>query len=113
VVAGVGEMGRCPEFLDPSRFRNLVDAFEQHERLAHLLNAFAEAATREVQLLLGSENPFLQEMQLATALRTVTISRDAEVTFALVGPLRLDYRKVAGSLAWWSDEIQRRKPTSV
>jgi len=113
VVSGVGEMGRCPEFLDPSRFRNLVDAFEQHERLAHLLNAFAEAATREVQLLLGSENPFLQEMQLATALRTVTIRGGAEVTFALVGPLRLDYRKVAGSLAWWSDEIQRRKPTSV
>lgn len=113
VVSGLGEMGRCPEFLDPSRFRNLVEAFEQHERLAHLLNAFAEAATRDVQLLLGSENPFFQGMPLATALRTVTISRNAQVTFALVGPLRLDYRKVAGSLAWWSDEIQRRKPTSV
>lgn len=113
VVAGLGEMGRCPEFLDPSRFRNLVEAFEQHERLAHLLNAFAVAATSEVQLLLGSENPFFQEMPLATALRTVTINKNAQVTFALVGPLRLDYRKVAGSLAWWSEEIQRRKPTSV
>ena len=113
VISGVGEMGRCPEFLDPARFRNLVEAFEQHERLAHLLNAFAEASTREVQLLLGSENPFFQEMPLATALRTVTLSKQVQVTFALVGPLRLDYRKVAGSLAWWSDEIQRRKPTSV
>ena len=113
VVAGLGEMGRCPEFLDPSRFRNLVEVFEQHERLAHLLNAFAEAAAQDVQLLLGSENPFFQEMPLATALRTVTVSKGAQVTFALVGPLRLDYRKVAGSLAWWSDEIQRRKPPTV
>ncbi len=113
VVSGLGEMGRCPEFLDPARFRNLVEVFEQHERLAHLLNAFAVAASAEVQLLLGSENPFFQEIPLATALRTVTLNKSAQVTFALVGPLRLDYRKVAGSLAWWSEEIQRRKPTSV
>jgi len=113
VVSGLGEVGKCPEFLDPSRYRNLVEVFEQHERLAHLLNAFAEAATRDVQLLLGSENPFFQEMPLATALTTVTISKDAQVTFALVGPLRLDYRKVAGSLAWWSGEIQRRNPPNV
>jgi len=113
VGAGLGELGNCPEFLDRSRFRDLVATFEQHERLAHLLNAFAEAATQEFQLLLGSENPFLPGMPLATALRTVTVSRHAQVTFALVGPLRLDYRKVAGSLAWWSDEIQRRKPSSV
>lgn len=113
VVAGVGEMGRFPEFLDAARFRDLVEAFEQHERLAHLLNAFAEAATQDVQLLLGSENPFFQEMPLATALRTVTVSKGAQVTFALVGPLRLDYRKVAGSLAWWSEEIQRRNPPTV
>jgi len=113
VVAGLGELGRCPEFLDPARFRALIETFEQHERLAHLLNAFAEAARGQVQLLLGSENPFLQEMPLATALRTVTVRRNAQVTFALVGPLRLDYMKVAGSLAWWSEEIQRRGPASV
>lgn len=113
LVAGLGEMGRCPEFLDPVRFRALVEIFEQHERLAHLLNAFAQAATEQVQLLLGRENPYLQEMPLATALRTVAIHPDAQVTFALVGPLRLDYRKVAGSLAFWSEEIQRRGPRPV
>lgn len=110
VVSGLGEMGRRPEFGDPARFRGLVEAFEQHERLARLLGAFAEASTREVQLLLGSENPVLQELPLATAMRTVSLGDHAQVTFALFGPLRLDYRKVAGSLAWWSEEIQRRLP---
>lgn len=112
VVSGLGEMGRCQEFLDPARFRLLVAAFEQHERLARLLGAFAEAASREVHLLLGSENPYLNEMPLATALRTVTVNPGAQVTFALVGPLRLDYRRVAGGLAWWSEEIQRRTPAA-
>jgi heat-inducible transcriptional repressor len=113
VVAGLGILGRIPEFGDASRFRELVDAFEQHERLAHLLNAFAQAATREVQLLLGTENPYFNKMPLATALRTVTVRRNQHVTFALVGPLRMDYVKLVGSLAWWSDEIQRREPSSA
>ena len=113
VVAGLGELGRVREFGEPGAFRSLVEAFEQHERLARLLNAFAESATREVQLLLGSENPFLQDIPLATALRTVTIRKNEQITFALVGPLRMDYVKLVGSLAWWSEEIQRRKPSSV
>jgi heat-inducible transcriptional repressor len=113
VVAGLGELGRVREFGDPGAFRSLVEAFEQHERLARLLNAFAESATRQVQLLLGTENPFLPEMPLATALRTVTVRRHEQITFALVGPLRQDYGKLVGSLAWWSEEIQRRKPSSV
>jgi heat-inducible transcriptional repressor len=113
VVAGLGELGRAREFGEPGAFRSLVEAFEQHERLARLLNAFAESATREVQLLLGTENPFLQNIPLATALRTVTVRKNEQITFALVGPLRMDYVKLVGSLAWWSDEIQRRKPSSV
>jgi heat-inducible transcriptional repressor len=113
VVAGLGLLGRIPEFGEASRFRSLVEAFEQHERLAHLLNAFAQAATREVQLLLGTENPYFNEIPLATALRTVTVRKNQHVTFALVGPLRMDYVKLVGSLAWWSDEIQRREPSSA
>ena len=113
VVAGLGELGRIREFGEASSFRSLVETFEQHERLARLLNAFAESATREVQLLLGTENPYLQEIPLATALRTVTLRKNEQITFALVGPLRMDYVKLVGSLAWWSDEIQRRKPRSV
>ena len=113
VVAGLGRLGRIPEFGDASRFRKLVETFEQHERLAHLLNAFARAAAREVQLLLGTENPYFNEFPLATALRTVTVRRSQHFTFALVGPLRMDYVKLVGSLAWWSEEIERREPTSA
>ena len=113
VVAGLGALGRAREFVEPGAFRSLVETFEQHERLARLLNAFAESATREVQLLLGTENPFFHEMPLATALRTVTVRRNEQITFALVGPLRMDYVKLVGSLAWWSEELQRNKPSAV
>jgi heat-inducible transcriptional repressor len=113
VVAGLGELGRMPEFEDSHRFRDLVQAFEEHQRLARLLNAFAEASVREVKLLLGSENPYLQDMPLATAMRTVSLPGDEIITFALVGPLRMNYVRLLGGLSWWSDEINRRIPRSV
>ena len=113
VVSGIGLLGKVPEFGEAGRFRSLVEAFEQHERLAHLLNAFAQAASGEVQLLLGTENPFFNEMPLATALRTVSLRKNQHITFALVGPLRMDYVKLVGTLSWWSEQVQRRKPTNV
>lgn len=108
VVSGLGGLVRLPDFEDLDRFRTLVAAFEEHERLARLLNAFAQAAAEEVQLLLGSENPYLESMPLATALRTIALGPDTRVTFALVGPMRTDYAKLLGGLNWWSGELLRQ-----
>jgi heat-inducible transcriptional repressor len=108
LVSGLGRMGGLPEFEDVSRFRGLVAAFEEKGRLARLLNAFAERASEDIQLLLGSENPYLDGWPLATAVRTVGLGPAGYVTFALVGPLRMDYGRVMGGLRWWSGQIQRR-----
>lgn len=108
VLSGLGELGKLPEFEDARRFRELVEAFEEHERLARVLNAFAEAAGRELTLLLGSENPFLPALPLATAMRTLDLPGAERVTFAFVGPLRMDYGRVLGGLDWWSAELLRR-----
>ncbi len=110
VVAGLGTLGDLPEFEDLEAFRALVRAFEEQERLARLLNAFAEAAALRVHLLLGSENPFLGPMPLATAVRTVAIGQGEAATFAVVGPLRMDYGRLLGGLQWWSEEVGRRNP---
>lgn len=113
VVAGVGALGKTPEFGDPSRFRHLVEAFEGHRRLAELLNAFAQSATHQVQLLLGSENPYLPSMPLATAMRTISLPQSERIALALVGPLRTDYTRMLGGLAWISDEIDHRSNRSL
>lgn len=108
IVSGLRELARMPEFDDADRFKRLVAAFEEHGRLAQLLNAFAEAASRDVTLLLGSENPFLSDIPLATALRTVPIGGGEGATFAFIGPLRVDYPRVVGTLAWWGQAVRRR-----
>lgn len=109
LVSGLGSLGGFPEFEDLARFRGLVATFEEHGRLARLLNAFAGSASEDVQLLLGSENPFLQGWPLATAVRTVALGSAGFVTFALVGPLRMDYGLVMGGLRWWSLQVERRQ----
>jgi heat-inducible transcriptional repressor len=109
LISGLGSLGAQPEFEDVARFRSLVAAFEEHGRLARLLNAFAGEAVEDVQFLLGSENPYLQAWPLATAVRTIALGPAGFVTFALVGPLRMDYRRVMGGLRWWSTQVQRRQ----
>lgn len=113
VVAGLGTLGQFPEFEDFEAFRALIGAFEAQERLARLLNAFAEASASQVQLLLGSENPYLGDMPLATAVRTVPVGLGDVATFAVVGPLRMNYGRLLGGLEWWSEELARRNPWGV
>lgn len=110
VVSGVGRLGALPEFEDLERFRALVQAFEEHERLVRLLNAFTDAAARKVTLLLGAENPYLPAMPLATALSSASFGQEDCITFAFVGPLRMDYARLLGSMDWWSGELARRHP---
>lgn len=109
LMAGLGQLGGLPEFEDVARFRALMAAFEEHGRLARLLNAFADRASEDVQLLLGTENPYFEAWPLATAVRTVALGPAGFVTFALVGPLRMDYGRVLGGLRWWSRQVQRRR----
>jgi len=113
VVTGLGALGKTPEFGDPGRFRHLVEAFEGHRRLAQLLNAFAQSATEEVQLLLGSENPYFPSIPLATAMRTVSLPQNERIALALVGPLRMDYTRMLGGLKWISEEIDQRIQRSL
>lgn len=109
LVSGLGQLGQLPEFDDLERFRNMVAAFEEQESLARLLNAFADQARSGVQLLLGSENPYLANFPLATLVRTVQLGPAGFVTFALVGPLRMDYPKILAGLDWWGREVDRRR----
>jgi heat-inducible transcriptional repressor len=109
LVSGLGQLGQLPEFDDLERFRGMVAAFEEQELLARLLNAFADQARSGVQLLLGSENPYLASFPLATLVRTVHLGPAGFVTFALVGPLRMDYQKTLAGLDWWGREVDRRR----
>jgi heat-inducible transcriptional repressor len=108
LVAGLGQIGSLPEFDDLARFRGLVAAFEEQERLARLLNFFSDRAKAEVQLLLGSENPYFTALPLATLVRTIELGPGASVTFALMGPMRMDYARALGGLRWWSQQLARR-----
>lgn len=109
LVSGVGQLGHLPEFDDVERFRGMVAAFEEQELLARLLNAFGEQARSEVKLILGSENPFLADFPLATLVRTVRLGPEGFVTFALVGPLRMDYPRALAGLDWLGQEMDRRR----
>jgi heat-inducible transcriptional repressor len=52
-------------------------------------------------------------MPLSTAVRTVPLGGETWATFALVGPLRVDYARLLGGLGWWSRQLALRQSGSV
>ncbi len=108
VIQGLSQLTRLPEFEDLDRLKHLVENFEEQSRLAHLLNAFAEKASKDTQVILGSENPYLSNLGLATSVRRVQLDKSGYVTLALIAPMRMDYPHVLGGLSWWANEISNR-----
>ncbi|MFM8233846.1 MAG: heat-inducible transcriptional repressor HrcA [Holophagaceae bacterium] len=108
VVQGLSQLTRLPEFEDLDRLKHLVENFEEQSRLAHLLNAFAEKASKDTQVILGSENPYFSNLGLATSVRRVQLDPLGHVTLALIAPLRMDYPHVLGGLSWWANELNHR-----
>ncbi|MFM8430256.1 MAG: HrcA family transcriptional regulator, partial [Holophagaceae bacterium] len=108
VIQGLSQLTHLPEFEDLDRLKHLVENFEEQSRLAHLLNAFAEKASKDTQVILGSENPYLSNLGLTTTVRRVQLDKSGYVTLALIAPMRMDYPHVLGGLSWWAKEISNR-----
>ncbi len=108
VIQGLSQLTHLPEFSDLDRLKNLVEYFEEQSRLVHLLSAFSEKASKSTQVILGSENPYLSNLGLATTVRHVQLDSSGFVTLALIAPMRMDYPHVLGGLSWWANEISNR-----
>jgi heat-inducible transcriptional repressor len=91
-VSGAINMLDHPEFWDIETTRQLLRTFEQKERLAELMTAFAGDAG--VRVTIGEENP-VNEMRECTLITSTYMYRDQVLgILGVVGPRRLPYREV-------------------
>jgi heat-inducible transcriptional repressor len=91
-VSGAINMLDHPEFWEIEQTRALLRTFEQKERLAELMTAFAGDAG--VRVTIGEENP-VNEMRECTLITSTYMYRDQVLgILGVVGPRRLPYREV-------------------
>lgn len=106
VISGVGHLFRYEEFQDPGRMKSIMDYVRDK---ANLLRLFHPMATDEaIRFRIGSENEEKSMQDNSLISRIYPINGTDRGGIALIGPVRMNYRKSANSLMAFSDALSKR-----
>lgn len=98
-TSGATNMLKYPELGDLQKASELLEKFEDKEELSHLLEgtAWKEGETG-IQVYIGNETPVqnMEDCSLVTA--TYHMPEGAQGTIGIIGPKRMDYKKVVSTL---------------
>ncbi|MDY3118868.1 MAG: heat-inducible transcriptional repressor HrcA [Peptoniphilus sp.] len=106
VMAGVGHLFRYVEFQDAGRMKAMMDYV--HDK-ANLLRLFHPLSNDEaIRFRIGSENE--EETMQANSLisRMYPMNGTDRGGIALIGPMRMNYKKSANSLMAFTDALSKR-----
>ncbi|MCR4960980.1 MAG: heat-inducible transcriptional repressor HrcA [Lachnospiraceae bacterium] len=104
-TSGTNNILKYPELSDKERAGELIHAFEEKRPLTELaLDSLANESTG-IQVYIGNESPIesLRDCSVVTA--TYELEDGIRGTIGIVGPKRMDYDKVVGTLKKLRDQL--------
>lgn len=98
-TSGTGNIFRYPELADNGRASELVVAFEEKQQLSNLIQErLADEAGTGIQVYIGEETPVQSMRDCSVVTATYELGDGMKGTIGIVGPKRMDYDKVIGTL---------------
>ena len=98
-TSGTNNIFRYPELADQQRASELINAFEEKQLLGELLLDTAEEGERtDIQVYIGNETPVQSMRDCSVVTATYELGDGMKGTIGIVGPKRMDYDKVIGTL---------------
>ena len=98
-TSGANNIFRYPELADHQKASELINTFEEKKLLGELLqDAVPEGGSTGIQVYIGSETQVksMEDCRVVTA--TYELGGGMKGTIGIVGPKRMDYDKVVGTL---------------
>lgn len=98
-TSGATNMLKYPELGDLQKTSELLEKFEDKEELSHLLEGtVGKEGETGIQVYIGNETPVqnMEDCSLVTA--TYQMPEGAKGTIGIIGPKRMDYKKVVSTL---------------
>lgn len=99
-TSGATNILKYPEIGDISKTSELLEKFEDKEELSHLLEETTgnKDDSNDIQVYIGEENPVqnMEDCSIVTA--TYKMPEGATGTIGILGPKRMDYKKVVSTL---------------
>lgn len=104
-TSGATNMLKYPELGDISKTSELLETFEDKTELSHLLEKTVGDDSDDIQVYIGEEAPGqnMKDCSLITA--TYKMPEGAKGTIGIIGPKRMDYKKVVSTLKNLTGEL--------
>ena len=98
-TSGTNNIFRYPELTDNGKASELVGTFEEKQQLSSLIQeSLEDEAGTGIQVYIGDEAPIKSMKDCSVVTATYELGEGMKGTIGIVGPKRMDYDKVIGTL---------------
>ena len=106
-TSGTNNIFRYPELADNARASELINTFEEKQQLSGLIqDALAEGNSETgIQVYIGNETPVQSMKDCSVVTATYELGEGMKGTIGIIGPKRMDYDKVIGTLRTLQNQL--------
>lgn len=98
-TSGANNIFKYPELADQSRASELISTFEEKQELTDLvIDTLADSNNTGIQVYIGDETPVESMKDCSVVTATYELGDGMKGTIGIIGPKRMDYDKVIGTL---------------
>lgn len=98
-TSGTNNIFKYPELADNAKASELISAFEEKQALGTLVQeTLADENNRGIQVYIGDESPLQNMKDCSVVTATYELDEGMKGTIGIIGPKRMDYDKVIGTL---------------
>lgn len=105
-TSGTNNIFRYPELADQSKASELINMFEEKQQLGELIqDALTEENNAGIQVYIGNETPVQSMKDCSVVTATYELGDGMKGTIGIIGPKRMDYDKVIGTLRTLQNQL--------
>ncbi len=105
-TSGANNILRYPELADQERASELINAFEEKQQLSGLLQDYSsDEKETGIQVYIGAETPVQSMKDCSVVTATYELGEGMKGTIGIIGPKRMDYDKVVGTLKTLQNQL--------
>ncbi|MBE5873754.1 MAG: heat-inducible transcription repressor HrcA [Lachnospiraceae bacterium] len=105
-TSGTNNIFKYPELADHSRASELINTFEEKQLLGSLVqHALTNEESTGIQVYIGDETPVQSMKDCSVVTATYELAEGMRGTIGIIGPKRMDYDKVVGTLRTLQNQL--------
>ena len=105
-TSGTNNIFRYPELADQQKASELINTFEEKQQLSGLIqDALQDEESTGIQVYIGDETPVQSMKDCSVVTATYELGEGMKGTIGIIGPKRMDYDKVIGTLRTLQNQL--------